>query len=189
MIHERCNNSTWCSSAKRENFNIFSIFMSLLCYSNYKNINRIAHSKTMLECILDYDEYLDDEYLTRASRSNTGTIKWKTYGKTLRFAKRALGTTNNNALKSEAAFQLARAQHALGQFEDAHRKYEHAVALNPKNVMAQYGLAQIKYGLFQGTDQAQQHDAIRILKMINTDLMPNNVDVLYVVFEREAREF
>ena len=90
-------------------------------------------------------------------------------------------------MKSEAAFQLARAQHALGQFEDAHRKYEHAVALNPKNVMAQYGLAQIKYGLFQGTDQAQQHDAIRILKMINTDLMPNNVDVLYVVFER--REF
>ena len=99
----------------------------------------------------------------------------------MRFGKRAFRSTNNNALKSEAAYQIARAQHALGEFEDAHKKYEHAVALNPNNVMAQYGLAQIKYGLFQGENQAQQHDAIRILKMINTELMPNNVHVLYLI--------
>ena len=51
--------------------------MFLSCHSNYKNIARIAHShckkitrKSILEHTLDYDEYL-----TRASRSNTGTPK------------------------------------------------------------------------------------------------------------------
>ena len=53
----------------------FSLFTFLLCHSNYKNITRITHSyrkkitrKSTLECALDYDEYL-----TRASHSNTGT--------------------------------------------------------------------------------------------------------------------
>ena len=54
------------------------IFFTFLCFyhSNYKNITRVAHShckkitqKSILECTLDYDEYL-----TRTSRSNTGTI-------------------------------------------------------------------------------------------------------------------
>ena len=56
-------------------FQSFLFFTFLLCHSNHKNITRIAHSnrekitpKSTLECALDYDEYL-----TRASRSNTGT--------------------------------------------------------------------------------------------------------------------
>ena len=67
---------TWCSSAKRENFKYFHFFMFLSWHSNYENIARMAHShckkiaeNSMLERILDYDEYL-----TRASRSNTGTL-------------------------------------------------------------------------------------------------------------------
>ena len=58
--------------ARSARISIISFFMFLLCHSNYKNI---AHSyrkkitqKSTLECTLDYDEYL-----TRASRSNTGT--------------------------------------------------------------------------------------------------------------------
>ena len=51
---------TWCSSAKRENFNYFHIFMFQLCH---KNITHNAHScykeitrKSTLECKRDYDE-------------------------------------------------------------------------------------------------------------------------------------
>ena len=54
------NFGTWCSSAKRENFNCFHIFMFQL---RHKNITHIAHSchkeitrKVTLECKRDYDE-------------------------------------------------------------------------------------------------------------------------------------
>ncbi len=58
--------------------------MFLSCHSNYKNIARIAHShckkitrKSILERTLDYDEFL-----TRASRSNTGTDSIEEWTKT-----------------------------------------------------------------------------------------------------------
>ena len=60
----------------REFFQSFLFFTFLLCHSNNKNITRIAHlyrtntaRKSTLGCELNYDENL-----TRASRSNTGTL-------------------------------------------------------------------------------------------------------------------
>ena len=60
----------------REFFQSFLFFTFLLCHSNNKNITRIAHlyrtntaRKSTFGCELNYDENL-----TRASRSNTGTL-------------------------------------------------------------------------------------------------------------------
>ena len=77
--------STWCSSAKRENFNHFT----LSCFNHFtlsafqlrhKNTMRVAHyilrkkltRKSTLEYKLDYDEHIS------LSRSNTGTTEMRT---------------------------------------------------------------------------------------------------------------
>ena len=116
----------------------------------------------------------------------SGTLQFKLYQKTQRFAKRALGATENDKIISEAQFQIARARHALGIFDKAKMYYRSSLEKNQSNVMAQYGYAQLLYGLSHQHSTKEKRDrdridAIRRLKHINSDLMPNNASVLYLI--------
>ena len=69
-----CGVRACCSSAKRENFNHFSVMsLKLQEYHSYRSLvpcKKITRKST-LECTFCYDEYI-----TRASLSNTGTRRF-----------------------------------------------------------------------------------------------------------------
>ncbi|KAI7905639.1 uncharacterized protein BX663DRAFT_500417 [Cokeromyces recurvatus] len=66
------------------------------------------------------------------------------FEKTIQAASRALKNSSNNINKAEALYQIARAHHQMQEFENAYNYYSQALELNPKHVLAQFGLGQMQ---------------------------------------------
>ncbi|CAO3682178.1 unnamed protein product [Umbelopsis ramanniana] len=67
----------------------------------------------------------------------------KEFAKSIKCATRAYNISRQNLVKAEAAYQVARAQHQMQQFDDAFKHYSEALQLNPDHILSQFGVGQL----------------------------------------------
>ncbi|CAM0138900.1 protein required for normal CLN1 and CLN2 G1 cyclin expression [Umbelopsis sp. WA50703] len=67
----------------------------------------------------------------------------KDFAKSVKCATRSYNISRQNQVKAEAAYQVARAQHQMQQYDDAFKHYGEALQLNPDHILSQFGIGQI----------------------------------------------
>jgi len=67
----------------------------------------------------------------------------KDFAKSIKCATRAYNISRQNQVKAEAAYQVARAQHQMQQYDDAFKHYGEALQLNPDHILSQFGIGQL----------------------------------------------
>ncbi|KAI8062417.1 hypothetical protein BC940DRAFT_349615 [Gongronella butleri] len=113
--------------------------------------------------------------------------------KALRASSKAFSHATNQSIQAEAAYQEARTQHKLKQYDEAFNHYRQCLQLNPDHLLAQFGIGQIhmqrgEYNLareYYETILAAEPECIEALKILaSIHVLLDNKDKALSLFNK-----